>query len=280
MINEDVLQRNSTEGPEAHAAGVSNAFDSIAATFDSTLENEITLRLRVKIYSLIETLVPLRSRLLDINCGTGIDGINLSMRGYRVSGIDISQKMIAAAKKKLDSENFKNVDFSVLSFDRLSSQTFPAADLVLSNFGGLNCTADLRSVISGIASVTKPGGFFVGVIMPPFSLWEFFAFGLRLDWSHAVRRFRDHADATGFKSASFPVYYHLPSTVARVFSPFFALKNIIGLNIMSPNPQSTRFATVNPHLTSMLNSLDELIERLPLFRSIGDHYIIILQKRQ
>jgi hypothetical protein len=188
--------------------------------------------------------------------------------------------MIAAAERKLRLLGLKNVNFSVSSYDRLSPEHFPAADLVFSNFGGLNCTSDLVSTAEAVGSMTKPGGYFVGVLMPPFSLWEFLSFASRLQWNQALRRLGDNVQATGFRGTEFPVYYHSPSYAKKSFSGQFDLKKLMGLSIVSPSPQSTGFISRFPLISKILVGVDGILERLPLARSIGDHYLIVLQKNQ
>lgn len=268
---EDRTQRN---------AFVSKAFDSIADLFDTDLENETTVRLRKKMYSIIQSLVRPGSTVLDINCGTGIDVMYLANLGYRMYGIDISEKMMAAARRKLKPMDKMEIQLIVSSYDRLSPEVVPQSDLVFSNFGGLNCTSDLVSAANAIASVTKPGGYFVGVIMPSFSLWESVSYAIRLKWRESMRRAHPYAIASGFRGTVFPVYYYSPRTAAAAFSSHFVQKKLIGLSIFSPTPQSTRFIQQHPGLSNMLVGLDNIMEEIPLIRSIGDHYIIVLQRTQ
>jgi hypothetical protein len=187
--------------------------------------------------------------------------------------------MIAASRRKFEYAGIEDVKFMVASYDRLSPKTISLANLVFSNFGGLNCTPDLASAAEAIAAVTKPGGYFIGVIMPPFSLWEALSYAMRLQWRQMLRRAHDHAPATGFGEASFPVYYYSPRTVAAAFSSHFERRQLIGLSIISPSPQSTRFVQRHPMLTNSLIAIDGLIETYPLLRSIGDHYLIVLQRK-
>ena len=49
-------------------------------------------------------------RILDIGCGTGRHDIELAMRGYNVTGVDLSEGMLARAKEKA-SEAGVSVDF-------------------------------------------------------------------------------------------------------------------------------------------------------------------------
>ncbi len=141
---------------------VAEAFDGISERFDHDLENEITRRLRARIYDTIETLLKPGSSILDINCGTGIDAINLRRRGFRVAGIDLSPMMIEQAVAKIQRDENLDVHFLTGSFDRVSELAKGPFDLVLSNFGGLNCTDQLPSVAEQVARVLSPSGFFMG----------------------------------------------------------------------------------------------------------------------
>ena len=269
------VERSSLPGKNS----VARAFDSIAGSFDGTLENEITVRIRQKVYSIIKGLVSPGSSILDVNCGTGIDLLNLSGEGYRVAGVDISEGMISTARRKLDAAGKADVPLSVCSFDRLDRSKFRSYDLVLSNFGGLNCTPSLDAAAESIATVTRKGGYFVGIIMPPFSLWETVSFLGHFRWRDAFRRMRPSAPATGFPGSTFRVYYHSPRAVVRAFSPSFEAMQTTGLSIISPNPQSKQFVLTHPHFDRFLARLDTFVENIPILRSIGDHYVIVFLKK-
>jgi len=49
-------------------------------------------------------------KILDVGCGTGRHAIELSNRGYIVTGIDLSETQLARARKKAESHNQK-IDF-------------------------------------------------------------------------------------------------------------------------------------------------------------------------
>src|SRR5262249_53380168 len=76
---------------------VLESFDSIAHIFDEEFKNEIPRRLRQEIYDIIGSLVPVGGSIVDINCGTGIDAIELAQKGYAVCGIDLAPKMVDRA---------------------------------------------------------------------------------------------------------------------------------------------------------------------------------------
>lgn len=259
-------------------AGVTDAFDAVAASFDERFENAITRRIRDKVYGIVESLLPPHSALLDINCGTGIDAMVFAQRGYSVTGIDISPGMIQQAKGKALAFPGFNATFSVGSFEHLSERVRGSFDLAFSNFGGLNCTEDLSGVAMEVARVLSPQGYFVAVIMPPFSLWEFFSYAVRGDFRKAFRRMQRGTRATGFEGKSFTVFYHSPRKFLEAFSPWFAFRDQVGLSILSATPQSTHVVRSFPRTARFLERMDMLIERWPLLRSLGDHYVMILQR--
>ncbi len=49
-------------------------------------------------------------KILDIGCGTGRHSIELSKRGYSVTGIDLSDSLLKKAREKADRQNIK-IDF-------------------------------------------------------------------------------------------------------------------------------------------------------------------------
>jgi ubiquinone/menaquinone biosynthesis C-methylase UbiE len=263
--------------PRIDTKDVAEAFDAVAGIFDQKFENEITAQIRETVYKTIERIAPAGSSILDINCGTGIDAVNLSGRGYRVVGVDISPQMIQWARKKVRSKN--SMRFYVSSFDNLVDEANGSYDIVLSNFGGLNCVRNLEPVARQVAEVSKESSYFVGIVMPPFCLWEFVSGVVHFRWGYAVRRMKKQTLATGFSGNSFAVSYHSPQYIALCFRQWFDVERVIGLNIVSPPPGAERFTKRHPYLTAFLRWLDILVQRMPLIRSMGDHYMIVLKRK-
>ena len=258
---------------------VAEAFDAIAERFDQSFESSpVIQRLRKRVYNVIGSLVPQGSSILDMNCGIGIDAAFLGKQGYNVVGIDISTKMIEQAKRKLESDRH-NVEFYVSSFEHIVQLPSHRYDLILSNFGGLNCTNNLHTVAEQIGLATRQGGFFVGVVMPRFCIWETVSGLTHGRWDYAFRRLRKGIPATGFSEKSFSVYYHSPRRVISAFRPWFVVERVCGLSIFSPPPSASSFIKKHPRLTTLLERLDALVERFPLERSMGDHFMIVLRKK-
>lgn len=256
---------------------VIEAFDKVAETFERDLENDITRQLRKRVYALIQSLVLPGASFLDINCGIGIDTIALTQQGYEGIGVDITPAMIEQARLRAERHEVKT-KFFVSSFEELSSLSGKTFDVVLSNFGGLNCLQSLEKVAEEVTTVTKHGGHFVAVVMPPVCLWEIAAGVARLDASIAFRRLKNEVLATGFQGKSFRVFYHSPRKFASHFRGRFEVQKIRGFNIFSPPPHAIGFKKNNRRFASFLERIDESIAGAPLLRSCGDHYMVVLKK--
>ena len=103
-------------------------FDIFAETYDDTLQ-----KLNPQIIDkFLELYAPLKGKILDLGCGTGMAAEKLKNEDNQFIGVDISEKMLAEAKKKnlykelhksdvlsfLENENLLAYDF-ILAFDVL-----------------------------------------------------------------------------------------------------------------------------------------------------------------
>lgn len=75
-------------------------FDSEAATYE---ENPFTKNTVTEVDFLL-SLYPLKpgATILDIGCGTGRHSIELAKRGYKMTGLDLSEGMLEVARKNSD----------------------------------------------------------------------------------------------------------------------------------------------------------------------------------
>lgn len=257
---------------------VAEAFDTIAPIFESALENEVTARIRTRVYDAIRSAVPPGSSILDINCGIGIDALALAAEGFSVTGVDLSPGMIHQAQKRADVHPELKTEFMVASFEDLTPLAGRTFDVVLSNFAGLNCTDSLRKVFLNVAMVLNPGCRFIAVAMPRICLWEIVAGLVRLSPGSAFRRFQSDTQATGFEGHSFTVHYHplrpFLSTASALFDPIA----IRAFSLLSPPPHAQGFRNRLPRLSEFLDALDDVLGAFPGLRGMGDHYLVVLQR--
>jgi len=94
---------------------------------------------------------PVKS-ILDIGCGTGSHALILGKRGYAVAGIDLSEKMIAAAAKKAEDGNisvdFRQGDAKNIDLGRRFSAVismFAVVSYLVTNDGLISCFKSVRN---------------------------------------------------------------------------------------------------------------------------------------
>lgn len=57
------------------------------------------------------------STILDAGCGNGADSAYMTSLGFSVTGVDLSEKMLALAKKKTNKAKFLRKDITMLDFE-------------------------------------------------------------------------------------------------------------------------------------------------------------------
>ena len=103
---------------------------------------------------------PAEGEVLDIACGYGRHAIELSQRGFRVTGLDLSLPLLIRAadeaQRRALSVNFVHADMREMAYD----SQFDAAYCVLTSFGYFDEETNLR-VATSICRALKPGGRFL-----------------------------------------------------------------------------------------------------------------------
>jgi len=90
--------------------------------------------------------------ILELGCGTGGHAIPLGRKGYKVLGIDMSEVMIARAKKKVKGANL-NLDFRLMDLQSLDlGRTF---DACIGMFAVVGYVTDNKDVILALKNVRK-----------------------------------------------------------------------------------------------------------------------------
>lgn len=92
------------------------------------------------------------ARLLDVPCGNGRHSIELARRGYRVTGIDLSEEFLAAARAELDAD-WRKGDMRALDLER---SVYDGAFCFGNSFGYLD-HAGVAAFLSALAGALKPG---------------------------------------------------------------------------------------------------------------------------
>jgi SAM-dependent methyltransferase len=187
---------------------MTSPFDALAPSYNTTWTDTPRGReQRAAVWREIDGLFRAGDRVLDLGCGTGDDALHLADLGVDVVGVDASLQMVEASRRR-------GVSASLLAIEDLIKLEgcFSAA---ISNFGALNCVADLRPVAVQLARLVRPGGPVATCLMGRFCL---------TDWRHAMKRWLGHAQWRGMD-----VYYPTSRRVGAAFAPAFKFERRVSI---------------------------------------------------
>ncbi len=110
---------------------------------------------------LVDTLnVPPGARLLDIPCGFGRHAIELARRGFRMTGLDISNEFLRALNERIETEY---LPIEVIQGDVLTTAingSFEGAYCMGNSFGYVDYSG-MDLFVKKVAAALKPGARFV-----------------------------------------------------------------------------------------------------------------------
>jgi ubiquinone/menaquinone biosynthesis C-methylase UbiE len=239
-------------------------FDRQAPRYDEAWTNTQTGRLqRNAVWSQIDPLIRRGDRILDLGCGTGEDAFHLADLGGQVLGVDASPEMVRVARRR-------GINARLLPIEGI--HIFAVAfDLVLSNFGGLNCIRDLSALRATLGRLVRPGGHLALCLMSRFCLWESAYYAFRGQFRKAVRRWGGEATASG----RLRIYYPSAKQVRTALSPDFTLIADVGVGVFVP----PSFVGATPsRLLNILASWDTRMGASRIGRAIGDHRLFIFHR--
>lgn len=259
------------------AATVAAAFSGKAADYDGrSVDHPVDRWAREVVRATVRRHVAPGGSILEINAGTGLDAAALAAAGYRVHATDIAPGMLARAAERASGQPSMTVESR--SFLDLPGVPGAPFDLVLSNFGGLNCTDRLDVVASGIAEVLRPGGAAVIVFMPPVSPWEHVQV-VRGDVGTATRRWRRGGVMANIAGTAVRVWYPSARTVASAFGTGFRVVEARALCLFAPSMMLEGFPRRHRTLTRLGMWLDDRLAARWPFRLAGDFTILVLERR-
>ncbi len=115
-------------------------------------------------------------RLLDVGCGNGYFSREMAARGARVTGIDISPRMIAHATERETAAPL-GIAYQAMDAADVSSAFAPGSFDIATSCMALQDMPQIAGVLSAVHRTLRPGGRFVAAIEhpctnPPFRVWE------------------------------------------------------------------------------------------------------------
>jgi ubiquinone/menaquinone biosynthesis C-methylase UbiE len=261
---------------EPGAPPVKEAFSRQSGSFDAIdAANPLIGWVRDRVRAECLKYIAPGDTLLELNAGTGIDSVHFARLGVQVLATDQAPGMIAQLQAKQGSERRLEVmELSYHELPRLGDRTF---DHIFSNFGGLNCTAHLDTVLRDAHQLLRPHGHMHLVIMPRTCLWEL-AWVLKGRPREAFRRFRTGGTVAQLEGVRFDCHYYDPQDVLRMLPEGYRVRALLGLSVFYPPPHMQAKATRWPRITRWLERVENRLHRIGPFNRWGDHYLLIVQR--
>jgi 2-polyprenyl-3-methyl-5-hydroxy-6-metoxy-1,4-benzoquinol methylase len=258
-------------------------FDWLAPQYDGGFTNlPIGKRQRHVVHRRLFPLLRPESRVLELNCGTGQDAVQIAERSAEVVATDISPEMIRiTASKAALSPTGNRIKTRRMAMEELRSaevrDELGRFDLIFSDFDGLNCVPDISWLPEAAAALLKPGGQIVMVYMNFAWLPILLGLGklmpglpLQLEREGIVWNFGD--------GHSVPTYFHRISHVRALFSGRFEIVRIEGVRLVSPLP--TSLIPLYERHPAVFDRLDDFLSTLPPFNRLGQRVLFHLRLKQ
>jgi SAM-dependent methyltransferase len=257
------------------------AFDGVAADYDGpTGNNEIVQYMRERLRQVVLTSVPSGGRLLDLGCGTGLDAAYFAERGYEVVGIDSSPLMIERSRDRLRKTSLADrAEFHLLGLEELALLPSSAFDLIYSNLGPLNCALSLTWVSRDCAGLLRPGGRLVVSVIGRWCPWEIAYYSCQGKLARAsVRRQRSFRPVR-LGAGSVWTRYYAPAELGAAFRGEFSVRHQRALGLLVPPPYLVGLYHRLGPLRAVLSTVEDWIASWPVARTLGDHFLMVLDRR-
>jgi 2-polyprenyl-3-methyl-5-hydroxy-6-metoxy-1,4-benzoquinol methylase len=250
-------------------------WNKVAETYDQVFPHTLVGRAQRDIvwHELDRVFQPGR-RILELNCGTGIDAVHLAESGVTVLACDISSRMIEIAWQRLRSTGLEGlVEFRALPTEDIAVLEGKGCfDGAFSNFSGLNHVRDLSSVARNLARLLKPGARAVLCMAARFVPSEMAWYLAQGNLRKAMRRLTQISDDGRLK-----VHYPSVGAMARIFAPEFRLREWKGIGVMVPSCIE-HVVRRHPRILDGLARADRWLSCVPGLRGMGDCVLLQFER--
>lgn len=256
------------------------AFDEDALVYDTDFgKNPTGILQRKRVHTLLTPFFSTLSnpKILELNCGTGIDANWLAQFSSNVLCTDISTEMVLKTAQK--NANNPAIRTQQLDFTALNSLT-EKVDIIFSNFGGMNCIAPekLTQLLENAAHKLNENGLLALVLMPDDCWWERlynFAKGPFFKTNRRKDSGPIHATVQGHQ---FPIWYYHPLKVFTLGMPWLDLMQIYPIGIFLPPSHLGKKMKPDGLLMRLLWKLEQFWGEYSSLAGFSDHYLILFKK--
>ncbi|NRB53248.1 MAG: class I SAM-dependent methyltransferase [Saprospiraceae bacterium] len=258
------------------------AFDAYAADYDSAFTHSQIGRLqRAQVWKALLPYLAKPLKILEVNCGTGVDALWLAEQGHEVLATDISPGMIDICQQKLQYHNpVGKIEFQLADFSQLDQLTkFGPFDLIFSNFGGLNCidANSSRTFSQHCSQLLGPKGLAFLVYISKTCRWENYYFRYQGDRKKAARRQTSGPVISDVEGKNVEIWYYLLEELKILYSESFQCIDQFPIGLFVPPSYMEEWFTHKPTLLKALGWLDTWCRRKS-WADYGDHIGLVLKK--
>ena len=256
------------------------AFDSVATDYDGERGNNALIQeMRAELWRYLLAVFAPGSQLIDLGCGTGLDAVWLAQRGYRVTATDWSAAMLARTRERAAQQHMSARVLTCHLGAHELARLQGSYDGAYSDLGALNCVPDLQELAGQCARLLRPGGALVFSVIGRLCPWELGYYLAHGRWRRALVRYARHAVPVGLNGHTVWTRYYAPREFYRAFRPFFMLRHYRGICVFVPPPYLGGLRRAHPRWHERLWRLDRTVAGWPLLRGVGDHFLIVMQRR-
>jgi ubiquinone/menaquinone biosynthesis C-methylase UbiE len=260
------------------------AFDSVAADYDGPRgNNELIQDMRRELWRWIAHAFAPGSQLLDLGCGTGLDAVHLANLGFHVTATDWSPRMVERTQERARlanlTERVRAVAVGAHELQRLTAEE-SSFDGAYSDLGALNCVPDLARVAHECTRLLKSRGRLMFTVIGRVCPWEMGYYLLQGNWGRVRVRFARDAVAVGMNQRRVWTRYYGPREFYRAFERDYALLHHRALGLFAPPPYLPWIRERHRRVYNWLWRVERGTADWPLLRAMGDHFLILMQKRR
>lgn len=250
----------------------SRAFDTHAPGYDNVAESALGRTLRARVHAVVARHLTSDATVLDLGCGSGIDTAWLARRAHAVHATDPSTAMADRTRDRC--ADLSNV--TVHTAGALDLELETPVDMVVANFGAINCAGPLNRVGQRMAAWLRPGGIAVLVTMPPICpLERAIAIATR---NRPLWQRRRSGPVTDRDYRGLTVNYATAATLSTAFTNL-DLVAAESLGLALPPFEQRSVVEARPRLLAALATIDDKIANAGGRVGWGDHLITTFQHR-
>ena len=257
------------------------AFTLQSLIYDAYESEHFTLKfMRSEVRNHVIKFLREGDKILELNAGTGTDAVFFAKNGFKVHATDISGGMISQLKYKVEKNDLnERITIQQCSYAELDKVTCGPFDYIFSNFGGLNCSPDLKEVTKFFPNLLNKNGRITLVLMPPVCPWET-ALAFCGHFKTAFRRFNKNGIKAHIEGKYFDTFYYTPNQVIKALGNRFIKLKLQGLASFTPPPYMENFPRKYSGLFKKLNMLDKYFSDYFPFNRFADHFILTAEYLQ